>query len=621
MTTPARSQPAAPAATTVPGRRKALIKVGYACNEHCSFCHTQDVRHIQGTSAEVEAKIDRAAALGHDMVVLSGGEATIRPELMAWADRIAGHGMDLGLVTNGLVLAYGPVLDKLLQRRLRYVYMSLHGAQPKIHNRLVRADSHAVAVDALRNLSGRGLDLTVNCVVTRHNVDHLLPLVDHVLQFPDVTLKFSGCEPKGGADHLFDRLVPDVANAAAKVAAAIDHGLSSAGPEGPRFTHGGFPLCLLPRHADRFDDLRTHHFRTMVEIGEPDFFPVDDLNKSQPSQICGQCRHRGSCPGLFSEYIARRGADVLRPVTGGLRGNSFDWVFERIWDGPADPCPLRTDGSTAHDRGRDLFVRHGGKLAVYHAASRDFSDAQLVQTKHTLGQVYLDASRKDAPDDFARDLVPLRRAAECEPCPHRDECTGLYEPQMLDVFSRDDERVRQILATLTGDVLDVGCGEGPYDDLLGPAVQAGRVRYLGLEPDAELAARVRARRGWGQVRAVAAEDFDAPEQGFDHVLVLRSYNHLTDPRAVLAKLAACLRPGGTLTVVDNVAFGLARMPAQTQRARRSTTARWEHFRNDDAAAAAAVLADLGLSAVQRIDVAPGTANQWLVQFRRGPSPQ
>ena len=60
---------------------KALIKVGYGCNNHCTFCHTLDVRDIDGTSAEVEAKIDRAAALGHRMVVLSGGEVTMRAEM------------------------------------------------------------------------------------------------------------------------------------------------------------------------------------------------------------------------------------------------------------------------------------------------------------------------------------------------------------------------------------------------------------------------------------------------------------------------------------------------------------------------------------------------------------
>ena len=77
---------------STPGSRtgtKALIKVGYACNEHCSFCHTLEVRHIQGSTAEVDRKIRRAAELGHEMVVLSGGEPTIRPELVHWASLTA----------------------------------------------------------------------------------------------------------------------------------------------------------------------------------------------------------------------------------------------------------------------------------------------------------------------------------------------------------------------------------------------------------------------------------------------------------------------------------------------------------------------------------------------------
>src|SRR5690348_8677389 len=78
---------------------KALIKVGYACNENCTFCHTADVRHLNDTGDRVAWKIDRAKRLGYSMVVLSGGEPTIRPELRSWARRVAGHGLDLGLVT------------------------------------------------------------------------------------------------------------------------------------------------------------------------------------------------------------------------------------------------------------------------------------------------------------------------------------------------------------------------------------------------------------------------------------------------------------------------------------------------------------------------------------------
>src|SRR5262249_30561515 len=156
--------------------------------------------HIDGSAAEVHAKIERAAKLGHSMVVLSGGEPTIRPELFEWAAHVAALGLDFGLVTNGLVLAYPDVVERLLGHRLRYIYMSLHGGGAEVHGRLVRARTFDTAVAALRNLSGRGLDLTVNCVITRQNVEDLDGVVDAVRPFADLTLKFSMVQPKGGGD-------------------------------------------------------------------------------------------------------------------------------------------------------------------------------------------------------------------------------------------------------------------------------------------------------------------------------------------------------------------------------------------------------------------------------------
>ena len=90
---------------------KALVKVGYGCNNHCTFCHTLDVRHVDAESDEIDRKIDRAAHLGHTMVVLSGGEATMRRELLRWAARTAARGMDFGLVTNGRMLVYPDLLS------------------------------------------------------------------------------------------------------------------------------------------------------------------------------------------------------------------------------------------------------------------------------------------------------------------------------------------------------------------------------------------------------------------------------------------------------------------------------------------------------------------------------
>lgn len=595
---------------------KALIKVGYGCNNHCTFCHTLDVRDIDGTSAEVEAKIDRAAQLGHTMIVLSGGEVTMRPELLKWAARSAAHGLDFGLVTNGRALAYQDLVDKLLKLRLKYVYMSLHGGDAKIHNLLVRADAFEQTYQAVKNLAGLGLDFTVNTVVTRQNLNHLRPVVDAMLPYPDVVLKFSMVQPKGGGDKHFDRLIPKVSDVAAKVSDAIEYGLSKGGR---LYAHDGIPFCMLPGHEDRYDDLKTHRFATMIEIGEPDFFPVDDRAKVQP-RPCDDCSIRGACPGLFRGYAEVHGIDEVRPVAIRPRSNAFHWVFEKVIGTVShesgNGCPVLADGTTPWDRGRHVFVRKGDKIARYRADSRDFTDVEIEATKHDLGQIYVDVSNKDAPDDFARDLRKLQRSAMCRGCGAESTCAGTFELVREDVFTRDDARVRELLSELRGDVLDLGCGEAPYADVLAPLIARGDIRYTGIEPDAARIEALRARLPGAELRVGTAESLDAVvgDATFDHVLLLRSWNHLHDPDAAIAGIAKRVRPGGTVIVVDNVAFGLVRAKVQATRAEHGR-ASFEHYRNDSAALAHARFERLGWSALDRYDVGAQTSNQWLLRYR------
>jgi MoaA/NifB/PqqE/SkfB family radical SAM enzyme len=603
---------------------KALVKVGYGCNNHCTFCHTLDVREIDGATEEVERKIDRAARLGHTMVVLSGGEVTMRKELLRWAARSAARGLDFGLVTNGRMLAYAELVERLVKLRLRYVYMSLHGGTAKIHNSLVRADAFEQTYAAVGNLAGRGLDFTVNTVVTRQNLEHLRGVVDVLLPWPDVVVKFSMVQPKGGGEKLFEHLMPRVSDVADRVKDAIEYGLDRSGGK-QAFTHDGIPFCLLPGHEHRYDDLKTHRFATMIEVGEPDFFPVDDLAKVQPDDECGRCAVRGPCPGLYAGYREVHGDGEVKAVTGRARSNSFTYVYEAMHGrlpagGDARACPVREGGVTPWDRGRILFLLEGGRVDRYRTGSRDFTDVEIAHTKLQLGQVYDDASvsalagrtDKPAPDDFARDLRALRRSAVCDPCPERDRCGGLWEATGQDVFTRDDARVREAVRALRGDVLDVGCGEGRYQDVIAPAAEQGLVRWVGLEPEAARAQALRSRAPWADVRVGEAEDV-TDEARFDHVLVLRSWNHLHDPARAAAALVHALRPGGTLLVVDNLAFGLLRRrPPEDP----GPGAAWEHHRNDDAGRAHALLSASPLELVERADVVPGASNQWLLRYRR-----
>jgi molybdenum cofactor biosynthesis enzyme MoaA len=290
---------------------KALLKVGYTCNNNCVFCHSSEHKaRLDLTTAQLAAKIDRCAAAGYDLVVLSGGEPTMRRDLVALAGHASARGLDFGLVTNGRMLSYAPLLDRLVARRLRYVYMSLHGA-PAVHDAMVRAQgAQAQSLAAARAVAGRGLAPTVNCVVTRRNLGALRAVVDLVAGAGALTVKFSMVEAKGSALDAFDAVVPPVA----AVAAAIADALGYARARGLAAAHDGTPFCLLPGLEGLYDDLTTNGFAVMSEAFEEDLFPVDDRNRIKPAPACGGCAHAARCPGLYREYYQRRGDGELKPV-------------------------------------------------------------------------------------------------------------------------------------------------------------------------------------------------------------------------------------------------------------------------------------------------------------------
>lgn len=308
-------------------------------------------------------------------------------------------------------------------------------------------------------------------------------------------------------------------------------------------------------------------------------------------------------------------------MTHGPRSNSFHYTFARpvgalTRDDPA-ACPAARLGPWRWDAARTLFLRRGPHVGAYETRTEDFTSEEVSRVKHERGQVYLDISNKDAPDDFSNDLVKLRRSEVCTDCAFRDRCAGLFDPAGEKVFARDDALVRGLIEGLRGDVLDVGCGHGPYEDTLTGLVAAGALRYTGIDPDAARITALQARWPWAELLPLAAEDLD-PSRRFDHVLVLRSWNHLRNPLRALQIFADSVRPGGTLLVVDNESFALVRARRHALAAERGSSV-FEHFRNDSAELAAGLIASSLPEArcLLRREVGPETSNQWVLWYRLG----
>lgn len=101
-----------------------------------------------------------------------------------------------------------------------------------------------------------------------------------------------------------------------------------------------------------------------------------------------------------------------------------------------------------------------------------------------------------------------------------------------------------------GELLDVGCGERPYEPLLAPHVTS----YVGLEHEATPHSRARV-DVWGRADALPFSD-----ASFDTVVSFHVLEHTEVPERVLSEAYRVLRPGGTLLITTPFLWGIHEAP-------------------------------------------------------------
>jgi ubiquinone/menaquinone biosynthesis C-methylase UbiE len=117
------------------------------------------------------------------------------------------------------------------------------------------------------------------------------------------------------------------------------------------------------------------------------------------------------------------------------------------------------------------------------------------------------------------------------------------------------DRVVELLALAPGmSVADLGAGTGYFESRLSAAVgPKGKVLALDLEHDMVVYMRERAAREGTtnvEVRASAADDPLIAAASMDRILIVNTWHHLPARGAYAKKLAASLKPGGFVLVVD-----------------------------------------------------------------------
>ena len=285
---------------------RALIKLGYSCNNKCIFCHAKPKQGSKDLATEsANEKIDKAIRLGAKHVIFSGGEPTIRRDITELISYVKSKGLNSGIVTNARMLKYKDFLENMVSLGLSYVYVSLHGPE-KIHNMITRTESFNQTLEGIKNVSEYpDIELMVNCVVTDMNSSGLEKIVDLLSGVRIDKIKFSLVEPINECTEI----KPNITKAWKNVLSAIKHGEKS----GFNMGFDGFPPCQSKKMRGLIDNMKTNNILFVSEAYEDDFFPSDSGNMIK-DYYCEGCVDYDDCEGVYKEYLR----DIQRPIkTGG----------------------------------------------------------------------------------------------------------------------------------------------------------------------------------------------------------------------------------------------------------------------------------------------------------------
>jgi len=150
------------------------------CNLNCIHCYSlsADVDFPGELSTEEVFRVmDDLRAFGVPVLILSGGEPLLRPDIFTVSARAKELGFYLGLSTNGALID-ARMADRIAAVGYDYVGVSLDGIGA-VHDRFRRQKgAFDRSLAGIRLLRARGIKVGLRFTLTERNVESFVPLLD-----------------------------------------------------------------------------------------------------------------------------------------------------------------------------------------------------------------------------------------------------------------------------------------------------------------------------------------------------------------------------------------------------------------------------------------------------------
>jgi radical SAM protein with 4Fe4S-binding SPASM domain len=163
--------------------------------------------HPDFSLAEARRVLDDIASYAKPVVVLSGGEPLLRPDVFEIASYGTSLGLRMCLATNGTLVTQ-EICDKIKEVGIKMVSLSLDGASAEVHDDFrCQPGAFAGTLNAARLFKENGISFLINSSFTKRNQDEI-PKIYHLAKELGATAWYMFMiVPTGRGEGIMDELI------------------------------------------------------------------------------------------------------------------------------------------------------------------------------------------------------------------------------------------------------------------------------------------------------------------------------------------------------------------------------------------------------------------------------
>ncbi len=191
-----------------------LAELTHRCPLQCPYCSNPlelEAASKELTTAEWFKIMDELAEIGVLQIHFSGGEPSVRKDLVDLVRHATKVGLYSNLITSAVMLTRAR-MQELADAGLCHVQISVQGAEAALADRVGGfKNGHVKKLEAARWTREVGLPLTINAVMHRQNLHQLPQIIDMAVALDADRLEVANVQYYGWALKNRDALIPSFA--------------------------------------------------------------------------------------------------------------------------------------------------------------------------------------------------------------------------------------------------------------------------------------------------------------------------------------------------------------------------------------------------------------------------